>query len=122
MAQLVVESGELVVHLAWWERVAARRSEVRVPLAAVRDVTVERDWWRALRGLAGRGTWIPALICVGARRHSVGEDFTVVRPRHPVVCVELNRRSSPFARLAVSAADPEAVRRSVRAAAGLGSR
>ncbi|MFF4650969.1 hypothetical protein [Streptomyces sp. NPDC001380] len=118
MARLVVEDGELVVRLVWWERVAARRGEVRVPLDAVREVAVERFWWRALRGTPLRGTCVPGLSCTGTRRHAVGVDFTAVRARRPVVRVEL-ARGAPFARLAVSADAPEAVCGAVRSAAGL---
>ncbi|MGW4893152.1 hypothetical protein ACWEQL_12935 [Kitasatospora sp. NPDC004240] len=118
MARLVVEGEELVVRLARWERLAAGRGGVRVPLTAVVRVTVERDWWRALRGVRGRGTWIPGALSLGSRPQPEGQDFAAVRPRRPVVCVDL-RRPAPFVRLAVTDPDPEATARTIRAAAGL---
>ncbi|MFJ6215310.1 hypothetical protein ACIQGZ_18555 [Streptomyces sp. NPDC092296] len=120
MARLVVERAELVVRLAWWERVLARQGSVRVPVAAVRGVAAERDWWRALRGVSGRGGSVPGVVMVGVRGHPTGCDFVAVRARGPVVRVELHP-PSPFARLAVSvrAADVDAVVRAVRRAAGL---
>ncbi|MBD0421755.1 hypothetical protein H0H10_21800 [Streptomyces sp. TRM S81-3] len=119
MARILVAGDQLVVRLVWWERAAARRSGVRVPLAAVRRVTVEPDWWRALRGTQQRGITVPGAVCLGVRGHQAGEDFVAVRPGRPVVCVEL-RASAPFRLLAVSsrsAAEADATARRLRGAA-----
>ncbi|WP_225833973.1 hypothetical protein [Streptomyces sp. NK08204] len=102
MARTAVDGDDLVVVLTWRERLAARRREVRVPLAAVSRVTVEPDWWRALRGDPARGVWIPGSRCIGTRVHLGGPDFVVLRPGRPAVCVEL-RPSAPFRLLAVCA-------------------
>jgi hypothetical protein len=118
MARLVVKGEELIVRLPWSEKAAARRRDVHVPLSSVRQVTIESDWWRALRGERGRGTWIPGVLSLGTRRHPHGQDFVAVRARLPVVCVEL-RRPSPYTRLAVTAPDPEAAAHAVRTAAGI---
>ena len=108
MARMLVRGDDVVVRLSWWEKVAARHGNVRLPLAAVCRVTVEGDWWRVLRGDGLRGVWIPGALCVGTRAHQGGEDFVAVRPGRPVVCVEL-RPSAPFRLLAVSVrAGPQA--------------
>ncbi|WP_208614488.1 hypothetical protein [Streptomyces regalis] len=104
MARILVKGDHLVVRLSWWEKAAAHRGSVRVPLAAVRRVTVEPDWWRALRGVALHGVWIPGVLCVGIRGHSGGQDFVAVRPGRRVVCVEL-RPTAAFGLLAVSVRD-----------------
>lgn len=104
MARILVRGDDLVVRLSWREKAAARRGSVRVPLAAVRRVTVEPAWWRALRGVVLRGVWIPGVLCVGTRGHPGGQDFVAVRPGRPVVCVEL-RPTAPFSLLAVSVRD-----------------
>ena len=101
MARMFVDGDDLVLHLSWRERAAARRGDVRVPLTAVCRVTVEADWWRALRGDRERGVWIPGARCIGTRSHHAGMDFVAIGPRRPVVCVEL-RPSAPFRLLAVS--------------------
>ncbi|CAL9522375.1 hypothetical protein LMJ38_05070 [Streptomyces sp. R1] len=101
MARVLVRDGDLVVRLSWRERAAARRGTVRVPLTAVRRVTVESDWWRALRGVALHGVWIPGVLSAGTRGHVGGQDFVALRPGRPVVCVEL-RSTAPFGFLAVS--------------------
>ncbi|MFB7757406.1 hypothetical protein ACFC18_48835, partial [Streptomyces sp. NPDC056121] len=73
------------------------------PLTAVSRVTVEPDWWRALRGVPQRGVWIPETWCVGTRSHPAGMDFVAIRPGRPVVCVELRASSSaPLSLLGVS--------------------
>ena len=113
MARILVDGDDLVLHLAWWQRVAARRRHVRVPLTAVCRVTVEADWWRALRGVRQRGTWIPGGWSIGTRGHPGGTDFVALRPGRPVVVVEL-RPSAPFRRLAVSAPDDDEARATAR--------
>lgn len=104
MARILVQGDDLVVRLHWWEKAAARRGNVRTPLAAVRRVTVEPAWWRALRGVVLHGVWIPGVLCAGTRGHPGGQDFVAVRPGRPVVCVEL-RPTAPFSLLAVSVRD-----------------
>ncbi|MXM68271.1 hypothetical protein GR925_33785 [Streptomyces sp. HUCO-GS316] len=102
MAHILTKHDRVVVRLSWREKAAARRGDVRVPLAAVRRVTVEPDWWRALRGIHESGICIPGALCIGTRRHQAGKDFAAIRPGTPVVCIEL-RPSAPFRLLAVSA-------------------
>ncbi|MER6046027.1 hypothetical protein ABT168_00775 [Streptomyces sp. NPDC001793] len=116
MAHLTIGEDQLLLCLTWPEMVAARRVRIRVPLAAVRTVVVERDWWRALRGRRGRGVWVPEVVCVGVRRHSAGRDFVAVRPGGPVLCIGLCP-SSPFSLIAVSVPDPEATEHCLRNAA-----
>lgn len=104
VARILVKDDDLVVRLSLRESAAAHRGGVCVPLAAVSRVTVEPDWWRALRGVALHGVWIPGVLCVGTRGHPGGQDFVAVRPGRPVVCVEL-RPTAPFGLLAVSVPD-----------------
>jgi hypothetical protein len=118
MARLVVKGGDLIVRLSWWEKAAARRRNVHVPLSAVHQVAVEPDWWRALRGVPGRGTFIPGVLSLGTRPHPCGKDFAAVHAPRPVVCVEL-RHPSPYSRLAVTGPDPQATARTLRTVAGI---
>ncbi|MER6063158.1 hypothetical protein ABT167_18615 [Streptomyces sp. NPDC001792] len=113
MARILVDGDDLVLHLAWWQRVAARRRDVRVPLTAVCRVTAEAEWWRALRGVRQRGTWIPGGWSIGTRGHPGGTDFVALRPGRPVVVVEL-RPSAPFRLLAVSVPDDDEARATAR--------
>jgi hypothetical protein len=113
VARLVVDGEDVVLRLALSERLLARRREVRLPLTAVRAVSVEPDWWRGLRGLPRSARWRPDRFCLGEWRHAEGRDFVAVRAHGPVVLVEL-WPSAPFDRLAVSTADPEGVVRAIR--------
>ncbi|WP_328929427.1 hypothetical protein OG429_35910 [Streptomyces sp. NBC_00190] len=116
MARLCVDGDDLVVRLAWWERPAARRGDVRVPLTSLTQVEVTPDWWRALRGVRAQGTLIPGALCLGRWRHATGEDFVAIRRTHPdVVLVELSP-PSPFTRITVSGPHSDRVAATVREA------
>jgi len=106
MARLMVEGDNVVVRLGWREQLQARRREVRVPLSLVKDVRIEPDWWRPLRGKHRRGRSSPNRL-VGDRVHPLGLDFVAVRAGAPVVVLE-SWRGAPFARVAVSVPDSEA--------------
>jgi hypothetical protein len=118
VASLIVDDGELVVRLSGWERLAAFRGDVRVPVAAVREVAVEPHPWAALRGMRSPGTGWPGVIAYGVRRLT-GErpDFAAVLWRRPTVRIELDPPAE-FGRLLVSVPDAEAAVAEVRAAAG----
>ncbi|MFJ3977133.1 hypothetical protein [Streptomyces sp. NPDC090021] len=111
MAHVTVEGGEVVVRLGLREGLAARRRQVRVPVSALREVHVERSWWRVLRGRAGSGTWSPGR-CSGVRNRPDGEDFVAVKAESAVLCLEL-AEGAPFRRVAVSVPDPERAERTV---------
>ncbi|MGW5903877.1 hypothetical protein ACWFQ6_19255 [Streptomyces althioticus] len=117
MARLVVERDAdgwtVVVRLAWWEALLARRRAVRVPRAWVAATGVEPDWWRAMRGTPVVGRCRPGRFCVGEREHVLGRDFVAVRADVPVVVLDL-RPPAPFVRLAVSVPDAEEAARSLR--------
>lgn len=119
MAVLSIEGDELVVHLSAWERLAAFRGDIHLPLEAVRSASVESDPWHALRGLRSPGTGFPGVIAYGVRR-ATGDrnDFAAVLARRPVVRVELDP-PSPFARLLVSVPDAERSSARIRQAAGI---
>ncbi|GHH78767.1 hypothetical protein GCM10018793_30110 [Streptomyces sulfonofaciens] len=113
MARIAVAGADVVVRLHRWERVAARRARVRVPVSALREVYVEPDWWRALRGGHGSGLCVPDLLCMGTRRLVDGEDFVVVRAGRPVLCLDL-RRTARYGRIAVCDPDPDRACRTLR--------
>ncbi|WP_151478781.1 hypothetical protein [Streptomyces albicerus] len=119
MARLVVDGEDIVVRLSWREKAATRCRDVRIPLTAVKDVRVEPDWWRALRGGRRRGRYSPGRFCVGEWQHRDGRDFVALNASDPVVCVDL-RRSAPFARLAVSVTDPDEITRTIRTRRSVG--
>src|ERR1700677_2415697 len=90
MAQLVVEGDEVVVRLSPAEKFWGFHGNMRVPLAAVRNVSVPEYPYAELRGWRMAGTGLPGLIALGTRRHATGYDFTAVRRQRPSVQVDLN--------------------------------
>ncbi|MGW0396002.1 hypothetical protein ACWDYJ_35110 [Streptomyces sp. NPDC003042] len=121
MAELRIDGDDLVVRLAWWEKAAARRGNIRVPVEAVARVAVQPDWWRALRGVREDGLLIAGTVCVGTWRHAAGRDFFAIRPRlrRAVVCVDLwPRPGVALSRICVSSPQAERSAASVKAAAG----
>ncbi len=119
MAELNIEGDELVVHLSGWERLAAFRGDVRVPLAAVRAAEAEERPWQALRGIRAPGTGFPGVIAYGVRRITGDRvDFAAVLSKRPAVRVEL-APPSPFARLLVSVSDAVEASARIRRAAGI---
>lgn len=117
MATLAVEGAELVIRLSWPEKLGSLHGDVRVPLSAVRSVTVEPRPWGLVRGVRPAGTGIPGVIALGTRRFSRVKDFTVVYGSRPVVRIELGA-DSPFARLLVRVAHPEQAAAMIAPAAG----
>jgi hypothetical protein len=115
VATLEVRQDALVVTLSGWERVAAMKREVRVPLAAVRGVCADPDPWSALRGVRVEGTGVPGMAVYGVRRMTGDRpDFAALHGRGPAVRVELTPEAR-YRRLLVTVADPEAAVAAVRA-------
>ena len=119
MAELVAQGTELVVRMSGLERFAAMRGDVRVPLSAVRSVSLVPDPWKALRGIRSPGTGWPGVIAYGTRRMT-GErpDFSAVLRNRPTVLVELDPPSE-FGQLLISVTDGDGTVAAVRAAAAL---
>jgi hypothetical protein len=115
MATLTAEGDELVVGLSAWEKLAAMRGDVRVPLAAAESIAVDPDPWSALRGVRAPGTGWPGAIAYGVRRATGGRpDFAALRGKAPAIKVEL--AGAAFGRLVVSVPDPQASVAAIEAA------
>ena len=114
MATLEVHGDDLVVSLTAWERAAAMRREIRVPLGSVRSICADPDPWSALRGIRAPGTGIPGMIAYGVRRLTgSAPDFAAVHGRGPAVRVDL-APGAPFSRLLVTVDDARSTVEAVR--------
>ncbi|CAM5265533.1 MULTISPECIES: hypothetical protein [Streptomyces] len=109
MARLLMDGDDLVVRLSWGERLRARRREVRLPDAVIKDAWSEPDWWRALRGVPEHGRLRPARP-LGEWRHPRGRDFVALRSGYPAVVVDLwpTPSTAHLSRVAVSVPPEEA--------------
>jgi len=106
VAALAVHRDSLVVKLSFWEKLAAFRSEVRVPLSTVSTIVVEERPWGTLRGFRAPGTGLPGVIAYGTRLVTGGApDFAALHGRGPAVRIEL-RPGAAFGRLLVTVDDP----------------
>ncbi len=104
-----------MVTLSGWERVAAMKREVCVPLAAVCGVCADDDPWSAVRGVRVAGTGIPGVAVYGVRRMTGGRpDFAALHGRGPAVRVECSPEAR-YRRLLVTVADPEGTVAALRA-------
>jgi hypothetical protein len=108
MATLRREGDEVVVLLNDLEKSGALRGNVRVPLAAVRDVRVTENPFRELRGMRMPGTGWPGVIALGTWRYRSGKDFAALYRGGPAVIVELE--GAEFDRLLVSSHNAVIVR------------
>ncbi len=115
MATIQLTDDELRVELTAREKVAGLHGDVRVPLAAVRDVRVEPDALAAVRGLRAPGLAIPGRAKIGTWRRRGSRAFVVARRGVPAVRVALS--GAGHDELVVSTADAHAVAEAVRARA-----
>ncbi|MEV6958670.1 hypothetical protein AB0M97_05580 [Streptomyces sp. NPDC051207] len=102
-----IDGNHIVVRLPWRLALAARRRTLRVPLDPVTDVHVEPSWWRALCGTPGlHYRFRPARWCTGELMHATGRDFVALVADKPALVIDLQHWRSPYARLALTVADP----------------
>jgi hypothetical protein len=115
---LAIEGLELVVHLSLAEKLAAIHGDARFSLSSVTDVVVEPNVWAALRGVRAPGTGVPYVLAYGRRRWLGGKDLAFVRGgRRPGLRVDFDD-ASPYARLVVTVADPQASVVAIRSVIG----
>jgi hypothetical protein len=117
MATLTAEGAELHLALTGREKLAGLHGDVRVPLTAVREVTVEPDALAAVRGLRAPGLALPGRTKIGTWRGRGGKRFVVARRDAPAVRVALD--GAAHEELIVSVEDAETVAAEIRARAGL---
>lgn len=106
MAQISVEGDHAVIRLAPLEKVGAVHGDVRVPLSAIRDVSVVTQPFSELRGRRALGTGVPRVVALGTWRRRGHKEFAAIYRRRPAVVVELDPEQSPFDRLIVSVSEP----------------
>lgn len=116
MPRLELTERELVIHLSFWEALAALHKSIRVPLANVRGATDDEGFQGSALGLRAPGTNIPGVISAGTYYRNGDKQFVfVTRGKHPVV-IELS--GERWARIVLGVGDARDAAARVNAAIG----
>ena len=111
---LLLDRAQLEVALSPVERVLSRRSDsVRVDRAHIGKVQLTDDAWTWLRGVPSPGTLVRGTIAMGTWTSASGDDFVVVRRRHPAVVIDLDEDAA-FSRLVLTTRHGLALVRALR--------
>ncbi|GAA1644153.1 hypothetical protein [Microbacterium flavum] len=114
MVTLLLDSTQLEVALSPIERTLARRSDpVRVPRDLIRRVQLTDDAWTWLRGVPSPGTLVRGAFAMGTWASASGDDFVVVRRRHPAAVIDLDA-DAEFSRLVLTTSHGLALVRALR--------
>jgi hypothetical protein len=108
MAKLVKSGHELILELAFWEKLGALHGSPRVAADSVERVEFIDQLWGSstLRGLRAPGTALPYVVLLGTLRGRGFRDFVaMVGKREGVV---LTLKSGPFARWIFTLKQPKA--------------
>jgi hypothetical protein len=119
VAELRVEGGELVLHLAGVEKVEGVHGDLRAPLSAVRAVEVLEDAHAPVGVSAGIkiGTRLPGVVEVGTVQGATKRLFAAVHRDTPRG-LRVRLAGSSYDEWIVGCADPEAVAASLGLPAG----
>ncbi|MFC5996789.1 hypothetical protein ACFQE5_21510 [Pseudonocardia hispaniensis] len=112
MAVLRTDGQDLVLELTLGEKIWSLHGNLRMPLSAVRDVSVVPAPLAAVRGLRAPGLAVPFRTKIGTWRRRGAKSFAVARAGRPAVRVVL--ADMPFEELVVSVDEPERVARDLR--------
>jgi hypothetical protein len=115
MATFATTGAMLTVRLSRREKLAAARGDLRVPLAAIRDVRVHPDALVAARCARPLRTARAGRAKIGIWRGRGRRDFVLARRGMPAVCVTLD--GGRHNGIVISHPDADAIAEDIRAAA-----
>lgn len=102
MVTLLLDSTQLDVVLSTAERALARRKDdVRIERSHILKVQLVDDAWTWLRGVPTPGTFVRGVLAMGTWKSAGGDDFVIVRRKHPAVVVDLDG-DAEFARIVLT--------------------
>ncbi len=114
MPRIELTDRELLIHLSFWEALAAFHKSVRIPLANVRGATDDEGFQGSALGLRAPGTGIPGVISAGTYHRGGEKQFVfVTRGTHPVVIELAGER---WDRIVMGVADARATAAHINAA------
>lgn len=88
MAELTINSTDVIVHLSALEALGAWRREIRVPIDCVRMVHVEQSPLAGVALLRLPGVAWPGAFALGSRRSGGQREFVAVRAGQPAVVLD----------------------------------
>ncbi len=121
MAETRIVDDILCIRMRGMNKVWAMRTELLIPLSAVREVRVDPRPQALARGLRLPGTWIPGLLVAGTYRRPASRSFLAVRHGRGALVVELEGHE--YDRVVVDVDRPKDVAEQIetaRRAAGAG--
>ena len=116
MPKIELTDSELIVHLGFWEMLAALHKSLRVPLAKVRGATEDPGYSGADMGLRLPGTYLPGVIAAGTFYSNGDKQFVYIKRKTQPVVIEL--AGAGFARIVLGVADARAASARINAALG----
>jgi hypothetical protein len=114
MPALELTGDELIIHLKLWERLAALRTSIRIPLENVRGATNDDGFGGSALGLRMFGTGVPGLIWAGVFRKGGDQQFAFLTKGARPVVIEL--ADEKWARIILGAADPRSMANRINSA------
>lgn len=114
MPTLELTDRELIVHLGFWEMLAALHRSIRVPLANVRGATDDQGYSGSDMGLRAPGTYLPGVIAAGTYHKAGDRQFVYISGKAQPVVIELDNER--FARIVVGVPDARATAGMINAA------
>ncbi len=88
MAELTVDTSEVVVRLSALEALAVWRREVSVPIECLKMVQVDQSPLDSVTALRLRGPSWPGSFALGSRRRDGRREFVAVRASQPAVVLD----------------------------------
>lgn len=90
MVTLLLDQTRLEVVLSPIERITAfHRENVQIAREHIVRVQLTEDAWTWLRGVPGRGTYIPGVLAAGTWKGAGTTDFVLIRKRRASVVIDL---------------------------------
>lgn len=108
MPEIEIKDDEIVVHLSFWQRLAAIHGDVHIPATSIRGAEVADPKWVKTLGLRVPGTAIPGLIIAGTYIKPKDSAF-VYWVRGNKSLLQLNLSGRPYNRVFIGVDDAAAL-------------
>jgi hypothetical protein len=119
MATIHVDRNAVVIDLSRFEKIAGLVGDQRIPLSWIREVSVEDDPHRAIKGLRAPGLAVPGSTKIGTWRGRDRSFFVCVRGSRPAVRVDTVGRAASGGRydgFIVTSDDPHTIAEQINTA------